>query len=142
MAILASLRMRPAKSRNSTSHRGDLGLDEALLQKALTLSACRPKTAAMCGVSRCYPTAPANAPPQLSRAIRLRRHVVGGHVWGNMRAADGSAHDGHGVYCTTQQEDNATLNAMMRGAQSGLADLRRVATCGAVRSRSAVPNWA
>ncbi len=35
--------------------------------------------------------------------------------------------DGHGVYCTTQQEDNATLVALTRGAQSGLTDVHRVA---------------
>jgi purine nucleoside permease len=34
---------------------------------------------------------------------------------------------GAGIYCTTQQEDNATLNALTRGAQSGLVDLKRVA---------------
>jgi purine nucleoside permease len=31
------------------------------------------------------------------------------------------------AYCTTQQPDNATLAALSRGAQSGLAHLRRVA---------------
>jgi purine nucleoside permease len=35
--------------------------------------------------------------------------------------------DGEGIYCTAQQEDNATLNALTRGAQSGLLDLKRVA---------------
>ena len=35
--------------------------------------------------------------------------------------------DGEGIYCTTQQEDNATLAALTRGAQSGLLDVKRVA---------------
>jgi len=34
---------------------------------------------------------------------------------------------GQGVYCTTQQEDNAVLAALTRGSQSGLIDLRRIA---------------
>jgi purine nucleoside permease len=34
---------------------------------------------------------------------------------------------GQGVYCTTQQEDNAVLNALTRGAEAKLLDLRRVA---------------
>ena len=35
--------------------------------------------------------------------------------------------DGKGVYCTTQEEDNATMNALTRASQSGLVDLERVA---------------
>jgi purine nucleoside permease len=34
---------------------------------------------------------------------------------------------GKGVYCTSQQEDNATLNVLTRGTQSGLVDFNRVA---------------
>lgn len=32
----------------------------------------------------------------------------------------------HGIYCSTQQEDNATLNALLRGALSGLLDFSRI----------------
>jgi purine nucleoside permease len=35
--------------------------------------------------------------------------------------------DGKGRYCTTQQEDNATLEALRRGANANLLDIRRVA---------------
>ena len=35
--------------------------------------------------------------------------------------------DGKGTYCTSQEEDNAVLNALTRGSQSGLVDLNRVA---------------
>jgi purine nucleoside permease len=35
--------------------------------------------------------------------------------------------DGQGTYCTTQQEDNATYEALKRGARAGLLDLERVA---------------
>ncbi|KAF5328041.1 hypothetical protein D9758_011119 [Tetrapyrgos nigripes] len=34
--------------------------------------------------------------------------------------------NGTGVYCTTQQEDNATLEVLMRGAISGLIDFSRI----------------
>ncbi|KAL0571244.1 hypothetical protein V5O48_010714 [Marasmius crinis-equi] len=34
--------------------------------------------------------------------------------------------NGTGVYCTTQQEDNATLESLMRGTISGLTDFSRV----------------
>ena len=35
--------------------------------------------------------------------------------------------DGKGVYCTTQQEDNATYNALERAAAAGKVDLKRLA---------------
>jgi purine nucleoside permease len=34
---------------------------------------------------------------------------------------------GNGVYCTTQQEDNATMAALTPGARAGLVDINRVA---------------
>jgi purine nucleoside permease len=34
--------------------------------------------------------------------------------------------DGNGTYCTTQQEDNATYEALKRGASAGLLDIKRV----------------
>ena len=34
--------------------------------------------------------------------------------------------NGSGVYCTTQQEDNATLEVLMRGTISGLVDFSRI----------------
>lgn len=34
--------------------------------------------------------------------------------------------NGSAVYCTTQQEDNATLGALLRGAVSGFVDFRRI----------------
>ncbi|KAJ6454176.1 purine nucleoside permease [Mycena sanguinolenta] len=34
--------------------------------------------------------------------------------------------NGAGVYCTTQQEDNATLNALLRGALTKLVDFSRI----------------
>ncbi|KAH7032378.1 putative purine nucleoside permease [Macrophomina phaseolina] len=34
--------------------------------------------------------------------------------------------NGTGVYCTTQQEDNATLESLMRGAKAGVLDFSRI----------------
>ncbi|KAK7024936.1 purine nucleoside permease [Favolaschia claudopus] len=34
--------------------------------------------------------------------------------------------NGHGVYCSSQQEDNAVLHALLRGAVSGLVDFSRI----------------
>jgi purine nucleoside permease len=34
---------------------------------------------------------------------------------------------GAGTYCTSQQEDNATFEALIRASESGLIDLQRVA---------------
>ena len=34
--------------------------------------------------------------------------------------------DGQGTYCTTQQEDNATYNALARAAEAGRVDLKRL----------------
>ncbi len=41
--------------------------------------------------------------------------------------------DGKGTYCTTQQEDNATYEALKRAASTGRVDLNRIA---ALRSGS------
>ena len=106
-------------------------LDEGLLQRALALS----KTAKLEDsedVRRYrahYPQAPANAPPQVIECDTLAGDTwwvgerLGKHARDWTRLLTGRA----GVYCTTQQEDNATLNALTRGAQSGLVDLKRVA---------------
>jgi purine nucleoside permease len=106
-------------------------LDEALLQKALALS----KTAALedsddiRAYRQHYTHAPANQPPAVIQCETLSAdtwwsgHRLGEHArrWTRLLT------EGKGKYCTTQQEDNATLNALTRGSQSGLVDLRRVA---------------
>jgi purine nucleoside permease len=106
-------------------------LDEALLQRALALS----KTARLedsDDVRRYrahYPSAPANAPPQVIQGDTLAGDTwwVGDRLGKHARDWTLLLTHGAGVYCTTQQEDNATLNALTRGAQSGLVDLKRVA---------------
>ncbi len=106
-------------------------LDEALLQKAYALSrhvtlvdgpqaqAARAK----------FPAAPANQPPVVTQC-----DTVAGDTWFSGTALGERATewtriltDGRGVYCTTQQEDNATYEALKRGGAAGRLDLKRVA---------------
>jgi purine nucleoside permease len=106
-------------------------LDEALLQQALAASgsvALEDSDDAR-AYRRHYAAAPANQPPRVIQCDTLSAdtwwsgHRLGEHARRWTRLLTG----GNGVYCTTQQEDNATLNALTRGAQSGLVDLKRVA---------------
>jgi purine nucleoside permease len=106
-------------------------LDEALLQKALALS--RSVTLedgeALRAYRRHYPAAPANQPPTVIQCDTLSSdtwwsgRLLGEHAreWTRLLT------DGKGTYCTSQEEDNAVLNALTRGSQSGLVDLSRVA---------------
>ena len=106
-------------------------LDEVLLQKAFALShaATLEDSEEVRGYRRHYTRAPANLPPAVIQCDTLS----GDTWWSGRRLGDHARRwtrlltDGKGVYCTTQQEDNATLNALTRGSQSGLIDLRRVA---------------
>jgi purine nucleoside permease len=106
-------------------------LDEALLQKALQLSrgATLDDSAAVAAYRKLYPRAPANKAPEVTQCDT----AAGDTWWSGRRLGEHATRwtrlltDGHGVYCTTQQEDNATLVAITRGAESGLTDVRRVA---------------
>jgi purine nucleoside permease len=106
-------------------------LDEALLQKALALS----RTAALSDSQTAieyrahWDIAPANQPPAV-----VQCDTAAGDTWWHgalleQRAQDWTKilTDGHGTYCTTQQEDNATYEALSRGAAAGLLDVKRVA---------------
>jgi purine nucleoside permease len=75
-----------------------------------------------------FPAAPANAPPAV-----LRCDTVSGDTWFGgstlaRRAEDWSKllSDGKATYCTSQQEDNATLEALRRGQAAGKIDGRRM----------------
>ena len=106
-------------------------LDENLLKKALSLSvsAALEDSEDLRVYRRHYPEAPANQPPTVIQCDTLSGDtwwsgdLLGEHArrWTRLLT------DGKGVYCTTQQEDNATLNALTRGSQSGLLDLKRIA---------------
>jgi len=106
-------------------------LDEALLQRALALSrgARLEDNDAAAAYRRLYPQAAAQAAPGV-----LQCDTLAGDTWwhGERLGERASAWtrlltDGKGTYCTTQQEDNATYEALRRGAAAGRLDLHRVA---------------
>jgi purine nucleoside permease len=106
-------------------------LDASLLQKAFDLSrdvqlSDDPQAQA---ARAHFTSAPANQPPSV-----LRCDTVASDTWFSgtklgERASEWTRllTDGRGVYCTTQQEDNATFEALKRGANARLVDLARVA---------------
>ena len=106
-------------------------LDEALLQKAYALSRNVPLAdgpEAQAARAK-FTYAPANQPPSV-----LQCDTLAGDTWfsGTKLGERATAWtkiltDGKGVYCTTQQEDNATYEALKRGAALKLLDLKRVA---------------
>ena len=106
-------------------------VDEALLQKALALSkgvALQDSPQAQAYRAR-YKTGPAAQPPAV-----VQCDTLGGDTWWHgdklgQHARDWTKlmTDGAGTYCTTQQEDNATRNALERAAAAGKVDLKRLA---------------
>ncbi|RXZ37086.1 purine nucleoside permease [Oxalobacteraceae bacterium CAVE-383] len=106
-------------------------LNETLLQKAYALS--RDAALSDSDAARLYranyPHAPANQPPSV-----IQCDTLAGDTWFSGAALGQRARDwtklltdGKGEYCTTQQEDNATFEAIKRAAAAGLADTGRVA---------------
>ncbi|MES2946194.1 MAG: purine nucleoside permease [Pseudomonadota bacterium] len=106
-------------------------LDEALLQKALALT----KDAELADSPEAqkyrarYRETAAKAAPSVIQCDTLggdtwwHGHKLGEHA----RAWTKLMTDGQGSYCTTQQEDNATRNALERAAEAGKVDLKRLA---------------
>jgi purine nucleoside permease len=106
-------------------------LNERLLQKALSLSASAPLID--------NDKARAYRAQYLEPAARTRPSVLqcdtaaGDTYWHGKYLGETATRwvsvvtDGQGKYCTTQQEDNATYEALKRGSQAGLLDLQRVA---------------
>jgi purine nucleoside permease len=76
-----------------------------------------------------YDYAPANQPPAVIQCDTL----AGDTWWSGTKLGDRAREwtetltDGKGVYCTTQQEDNATYEALKRAASAHRVDLNRVA---------------
>lgn len=106
-------------------------LDEMLLQKALLLS--KGVTLEDSDKARAYranyKSGPASEPPQV-----IQCDTLGGDTWWHGHKLGQHARDwtklltdGNGTYCTTQQEDNATYNALERAAKAGKVDVRRLA---------------
>jgi purine nucleoside permease len=106
-------------------------LDEALLQKALSVShhVVLEDSDDVRAYRAHYQQSPADQPPHVTQCDTASGDTwwTGAHLGEHARRWTALLTDGEGVYCTTQQEDNATLNALTRGAQSGLLDLKRVA---------------
>ena len=105
-------------------------LDARLVRRAyelsrhvkLTDSAAARKTRAA------YPP-PANRPPAVIRCDTASGDTwwSGEHLAQRAEAWTRLLTDGRGRYCTTQQEDNATYAALVRGHTAGLVDTGRVA---------------
>ena len=106
-------------------------LNEALLQKAYALSRnvvlSDGPEARMARAKFSY--APANLPPTVLQCDTLASDTWFSGTALGQRATEWTKilTDGKGVYCTTQQEDNATYEALKRGAAAKLVDLNRVA---------------
>jgi len=106
-------------------------LDEALLQRALALSrgAALEDNDTAAAYRRLYPQPAAQAAPGVLQCDTL----AGDTWWHGDRLGERASRwtrlltDGKGTYCTTQQEDNATYEALRRGAAAGRLDLKRVA---------------
>ena len=106
-------------------------LDEALLQKvlALTSSAALGDSDEARAFRANFPSPPANQPPAV-----IQCDTVSSDTWfaGNAlgeRARDWVTlmTDGAGTYCTTQQEDNASIEVLVRATAAGRLDSRRLA---------------
>lgn len=106
-------------------------LDESLLQRAfgLSKSAVLEDSDDVRAYRKHYPAAPANQPPK----VTICDTATSDTWWVGERLSDHARHwtklltKGAGEYCTTQQEDNATLTALVRASHSGLMDMQRVA---------------
>jgi purine nucleoside permease len=106
-------------------------LDEALLQRALNLSQAvtLEDDDAMQAYRRHYREPAARRPPAVIQCDTLTSDTwwVGRRLGEHARRWTRLLTGGKGIYCTSQEEDNATLAALDRGSRSALIDLRRVA---------------
>lgn len=76
-----------------------------------------------------YPHAPANQPPQVicGDTASSCTWFSGTRLGERAEAWTRLLTDGEGVYCTTQQEDNSSYEALARAARAGLLDIERLA---------------
>ena len=106
-------------------------LNEALLQKAWSLSrsAVLEDSADMQRYRSHYQEAAARRPPSVVQCDTLTSDTwwSGRRLGEHARTWTRLLTHGAGNYCTSQEEDNATLNALTRAAHSGLLDMQRVA---------------
>jgi purine nucleoside permease len=106
-------------------------LNEELEQKAYALSrdvALADSPAAQRYRAQ-YPSAPANEPPAVIQCDTVASDTWFAGTALGQRASDWTKllTNSRGVYCTAQQEDNATFEVIKRAAAAGLADTDRVA---------------
>ena len=94
------------------------------LSKDVALSDSRAAVAYRAG----FASAPANQPPAVLRCDTASTDTWFGGTTLAQRAQDWSAllTDGKAKYCTVQQEDNSTLEALRRGGAAGKVDFKRV----------------
>jgi len=106
-------------------------LNEALLQKALaiTKSAVLEDSKDIQEYRRHYAESAARRSPSVIQCDTLSTDTwwVGRRLGEHARTFSRLLTHGAGTYCTSQEEDNATLAALTRGAHSGLVDFQRVA---------------
>ncbi|MCG1048555.1 purine nucleoside permease (plasmid) [Mycetohabitans rhizoxinica] len=106
-------------------------LNDALVQRAFALSrGVQLSDSAPAQVARVrFGYAPANLPPSVIQCDTLASDTWWSGTQLGQRARDWTKllTHGKGVYCTTQQEDNATYEALKRGAAEHRVDLSRVA---------------
>jgi purine nucleoside permease len=100
-----------------------------LLEEALTLSKGTRlgDNAAAQAVRALYASAPATAPPEVLECDSTSSDTAWGGALLGARATAWTAlmTSGAGTYCTSQQEDTATLTALARGGDAGLLDPQR-----------------
>lgn len=122
---------KPGEMPKSTYGTEVYHLDEALTEKAFQLSKdvelADDETAK--AYRRNYAAAPANDAPIVSIC-----DTVSADTWWHGKSFSDAMNewaklltDGKANYCTTQQEDNATLTALSRGAEMGRIDMARIA---------------
>lgn len=128
---LGIMTRRPGEKPKFEYHTEAFRLDEALLQAALRLSRDAPlhDSPEAQRYRANYRRAPANQPPRV-----IQCDTLGGDTWWHGHRLGQHARDwtrllsdGQATYCTTQQEDNATYNALARAAAAGRVDLKRLA---------------
>jgi purine nucleoside permease len=106
-------------------------LDEGLLQKALAASKRESlrDTPGLAAYRRHYAQAAARRAPGVTQCDTVSADTW----WAGRRLGERASRwtqlvtEGKGVYCTSQEEDNAVLVALSRAAQAGLIELPRIA---------------
>ncbi|HEY0469599.1 MAG TPA: hypothetical protein VGC79_35660 [Polyangiaceae bacterium] len=105
-------------------------LDEALLQKALSLSQdVELEDSAEAQAFRAnYAFAPANEPPKVIQCDTVASDTWFAGTTLGERASDWTQllTDGQGTYCTTQQEDNAAYEVLKRATKAGKLNVSRL----------------